>query len=137
MAVHLTTDNDAEFYINGQLVETVDGFMPQPLPDTDDRLLIGATTEPGESATSQHFPGLIDEVTIRRGRPSAADWQTLLGADPTLHLTFDEPFIHANARFGNDAGLGVADLAYLADNVPADRNLRAIGHCGGWLSAGE
>jgi hypothetical protein len=129
VAVHLTADNDAEFYLNGQLVETIPGDAPA-VADGDDRLLIGATTEPGESATSQHFVGVIDEVMVMAGRPSPADWLTLLGADPTLHLTFDERFIHPNTRMGNDAGLAVGDVAYLANNLPADHNLRATGIVG-------
>jgi len=129
VAVHLTADNDAEFYLNGQLVETIPGDAPA-VADGDDRLLIGATTEPGELATSQHFAGVIDEVMVMTGRPSPADWLTLLGADPTLHLTFDERFIHPNTRMSNDAGLAVGDLAYLANNLPADHNLRATGIVG-------
>jgi hypothetical protein len=129
VAVHMTADNDAEFYINGQLVEIVDGFTPA-IPDTDDRLLIGAATEPGESATSQHFSGLIDEVAVMTGRPSSADWQILLGADPTFHLTFDGRFIHPNTRMVNDAGLGVGDLAYLDGNLSDESNLRAGGIVG-------
>ena len=129
VAVHLTADNAAEFYFNGQLVETVAGSAPA-IADNDDRLLIGATTEPGAAATSQHFLGIIDEVMIAGGRPSAEDWQTLLGADPTLHLTFDEPFIHPNTRLSNDgrAGSGRPDLP--GQLVPTERNLRATGIVG-------
>ncbi len=129
VAMYLTAENDVEFYINGVLVETVPGDAPANA-DGDDRLLIGAGTEPGEAVTSQHFPGLIDEVVIISGRPSDADWQTLLGAAPTLHLPFDQPFIHPNTRMSNAAGLAVGDVAYLASNVPADRNLRATGVVG-------
>ncbi len=129
VAVHMTADNDVEFYINGQLVETVAGASPA-IADGDDRLLIGAASEPGVATTAQHFPGIIDEVMIRRGRPAPADWQTLLGADPTLHLTFDQPFIHPNTKFGNDAGLAVGDLAWLDGTMPNERNLRALGIVG-------
>ncbi|MBI1294207.1 hypothetical protein GC175_04525 [bacterium] len=129
VAAYVTPENNVEFYINGQLVETVTGSAPANA-DLDDRLLIGATTEAGETATSQHFPGLIDEVMIRQGRPSAADWQTLLGADPTLHLPFDDAVILPNTRFVNAAGLGVGDLAYLDGNLPAETNRRADGIVG-------
>jgi hypothetical protein len=81
VAMYMTADNAVEFYVNGQLVETIPGAAPAVL-DSDDRLLIGATTEIGDSATSQHFPGLIDEVVIMQGRPIAVDWEILLGADP-------------------------------------------------------
>jgi hypothetical protein len=128
VAMYMTADNAVEFYVNGQLVETIPGAAPA-VADNDDRLLIGATTEAGQSATSQHFPGLIDEVVVMAGRPSAADWQILLGADPTLHLTFDGRFIHPNTRMSNDAGLGVGDLAYLS-SLPADMNLRHTGIVG-------
>lgn len=129
VAVHLNANNGAEFYVNGLLVETVPGSGPGNA-DADDRLLIGATTESGAAATSQHFDGAIDEVMIGRGRPSAADWETMLGANPTLRLGFDTPFIHPNAKLSNDAGLAIGDAVYLANNLPADQNLRVTGVVG-------
>jgi hypothetical protein len=129
VAVYFSANNAAEFYVNGLLVETVPGDAPAQA-DTDDRLLIGATTEPGSAATSQHFDGAIDEVVITRGRIAAADWDTIFGMGPTLHLPFDEPFLHPNTRLSNAAGLAIGDAVYLSSVLPADRNLRDTGKVG-------
>lgn len=129
VAVHLNANNAAEFYVNGLLVETIPGSAPAN-PDANDRLLIGATTEAGVSATSQHFHGAIDEPTILRGRPTAADWERMLGANPTLRLGFEDSFILPNSKLSNDAGLGIGDTVYLANNLPPDRNLRVPGVVG-------
>jgi hypothetical protein len=87
VAVHMTTDNAAEFYINGQLVETVDGFIPA-IPDTDDRLLIGAGDRTGRK---RHLPALPrphrrggrDDGPSQRGGMAAPVGR---GPDPAPHL---------------------------------------------------
>lgn len=129
VAVHLNASNAAEFYINGLLIETIAGSAPANA-DGDDRLLIGATSEPSNTATSQHFSGLIDEVVVMRGLPTISDWETLLGTAPTLHLNFDEPLINPNVALDNNAGLAIQDAAYHSTNLPADQNLHTVGKVG-------
>lgn len=112
VAVHMTASNDAAFYVNGKLVETVTHSSPA-IADVNTRLLIGSTTDTGVSgATIQHFRGSIDSPALLTGAPSAGDWLALLGMQPTLHLPFD-------ARSFVDGG-GLHDASGLGNDIALD-----------------
>ncbi|MCC7019859.1 MAG: hypothetical protein IT332_08900 [Ardenticatenales bacterium] len=110
VAVHLTADNDAEFYVNGRLVEVVPGDAPATA-DADSPLLIGTASLTADAANRDPFAGAIDEVVVARGRIAAEDWPTILGLGPTLHLGFDEPHIVAGGALA-DAGAMGAEAVY-------------------------
>ncbi len=89
VAVHLNSSNDAEFYVNGVLVETVSHSSPA-IPDTDDLFMIGAMTTQGDPTPIQLFNGIIDTPAVVHGKPVHADWDALFGMQPTLIVPFDE-----------------------------------------------
>ncbi len=89
VAVHVTADHDAEFYVNGVLVETVPGDQAAS-PDLDSPLLVGTASQDAADADRQSFAGAIDEVVIARGRIAPADWDLVFGMGPTAHLPFDD-----------------------------------------------
>ncbi|MEO8082929.1 MAG: LamG-like jellyroll fold domain-containing protein [Ardenticatenales bacterium] len=110
VAVHLTADDDAEFYVNGRLVQTVQGDRPA-VPDTDSPLLIGAAALTGDPVARDGFNGAIDAVVVATGPIAAADWPTIMGLGPTLRLGFDERSIRAGGALA-DAGMMGATAAY-------------------------
>lgn len=124
VAVRMTADNDAEFYVNGILVDTALGDAPASA-DTDSPLIVGAADLTGDPANDQPFAGAIDDVVVARGRIAAGDWGTIMGAGPTLRLGFDEPRIAPGTPLADDAGMGAA--AVYASDDPDDA---AVGHAG-------
>jgi hypothetical protein len=89
VAAVMRSNNNVTFYINGQAVETVSGSSPANA-DTDDPLLIGATTLLGSAELTQQFAGMIDDVKIYRYAVPSADVQTLYRAAPSFQLHLDE-----------------------------------------------
>jgi hypothetical protein len=104
VAVHVTADNDAEFFVNGRLVETVPGEAPFR-PDSDSPLLIG-TASLTDAPLGEPFHGAIDEVVVARSDLTAADWEMFLGLGPSLHLAFDERSLVAGTRLADQGGMG-------------------------------
>ncbi|MFN8422497.1 MAG: LamG-like jellyroll fold domain-containing protein [Anaerolineae bacterium] len=124
VAVHLTADDDAEFYVNGRLVQNVAGDRPAAA-DTDSPLLIGAASLDGDPSTRDPFNGAIDEVFVARGRIAAADWPTIMGLGPTLRLGFDEPNIVAGGALADAGGMGAAATYNPFDPADAANHARA------------
>jgi hypothetical protein len=89
VAAAMQADNSVAFYVNGQLVETVSGSAPANA-DTDDRLLIGATTVRGSATLAEPFAGMIDDVKIYRHAVPETDIQALFHAAPRFQLHLDE-----------------------------------------------
>lgn len=123
VAVHLSADNDAEFYVNGRHVETVAGDLPATA-DADSPLLIGTASLTAERSTRDPFAGLIDDVVVARGRLAAADWPTLLGLGPTLHLGFDEQNVVAGAALADAGGMGTMAVYHTFDRADATNHAR-------------
>ncbi|MFZ0546726.1 MAG: LamG-like jellyroll fold domain-containing protein [Candidatus Promineifilaceae bacterium] len=62
VAVVFDSSNDANFYVNGQPIDTVTGSAPV-LPNSDDPFFIGGVTYSG-GGMAQLFKGQIDELAI-------------------------------------------------------------------------
>jgi len=90
VAAVMGTDNAVSFYVNGEFQGKVDGSSPATA-DTDDVLLIGATTEVGSTTYSQFFDGRIDDLYIFSNALDAAGVQNLYLKAPVFQLHLDEP----------------------------------------------
>lgn len=117
VAVHHTADDDAAFYVNGRLVQTVAGDRP-PGASPPGPLVVGAASLTDTGPDRQPFDGAIDDVVIAQGALAADDWATALGLGPTLRLGFDGRHIVAGAALADGAGLGAA--AAYRPFTPAD-----------------
>ncbi len=129
VAVHLTADHDAEFYVNGRLVDRVAGKAPAGI-GADGPLLVGAAALSGDAALRESFRGAIDELVVARGRIADADWPRVFGQGPTLHLGFDDPWVAPGRPLFDGGGMGaVADyLSSVGD--PDDGTHRTVGVVG-------
>ena len=128
VAVYLNSSNNAEFYVNGVLVETVTHNAPA-VANANTRLLIGATTDTGVgAATIQHFSGAIDSPTVASGQLVGSDWDTVFGMQPTLHVPFDELLISDGLALQDASGLG-SDIVVDDPNDHGESFL-GIGHVG-------
>ncbi len=81
--------NDVTFYINGELQGTVSGSSPATA-DTDDVLLIGATTDPSSGALEQHFRGSMDDLRVIRRALTQAEIRSLYHLAPVFQMQFEE-----------------------------------------------
>jgi uncharacterized repeat protein (TIGR01451 family) len=72
--------------------------------DTDDQLLVGATTEPNSASPSQLFDGQIDDLWIFNMPLSTDQIRELYDAAPILHLSFEEE--QGATQFADNAAYG-------------------------------
>ncbi|MCU0501974.1 MAG: hypothetical protein MUC51_09445, partial [Anaerolineae bacterium] len=103
VAAVLDTANKVTFYVDGVAKGSV-AHTAAGLPDSDDVLMIGGTTEPGSSAPAYTFDGHIDDVRVYRRALSPAAIQGMIDQAPVLHLRFDEghgPRFEDSAQAGN------------------------------------
>lgn len=116
VAVHLTSNNDAAFYVNGVLVETVTHNSPA-VTGANNRLLIGATTDLGaNAATIQHFKGALDSVVVTTGKPTGTSWDAVFGMQPTVHLPFDALNVVAGGGLQDASGMGTSAIFASGDS---------------------
>ena len=79
VAAVMDSHNAVTFYVDGSRRGTVTHNAPANA-DTDDALLIGATTAAGSASISEQFNGLIDEVAVFDHALSEAEIQALMTA---------------------------------------------------------
>ncbi|MCO5189956.1 MAG: hypothetical protein M9918_17410 [Anaerolineae bacterium] len=109
VAVVFDSGNDAYFYLNGALIDTVSNASSMLL-NSDDPLMIGGTTEIGTGNLRWLFDGQIDELALYSREMSAAELESIYLRDvrwyrarsddeividsevPTLSLVTDHPY---------------------------------------------
>ena len=118
VSVALSDSSEVEFYLNGQLLQTVAADSPAR-PSEAGTFHVGAMkVDPDTLEASGPFQGLMDELVITRGQ-NASDWTSAFGLAPTLHLPFDERSVVDGSEFEDRAGLG--SLARYEVFDPEDR----------------
>ncbi|HQZ70001.1 MAG TPA: hypothetical protein PK826_01580 [Anaerolineae bacterium] len=129
VAVHLTAENDAEFYVNGRLVDRVPGDAPAGA-GADGPILIGAASLSGDAGAREAFRGAIDELAIARGRIEPQDWDLVFGMGPTLHLAFDDRRVAPGEPLADSGGMGAVADYRTSVGDPDDGSHRVLGHVG-------
>jgi len=103
IAAVMDSQNDVSFYVNGTFAGKVDHSAPGTA-DTDDDLLIGATTVSGSSTLTEQFDGSIDDVFIFRKALSADEIADLYARAPVFQLHLEED--KDATQFADDSGNG-------------------------------
>lgn len=129
VAVHLTAEDDAEFYVNGRLVDRVPGDAPAGV-GADGPVLVGAASLSGDAAAREAFRGAIDEVAIARGRIEPQDWSLVFGMGPTLHLAFDDRRVAPDEPLADSGGMGAVAEYRSSVGDPDDGSHRTVGIVG-------
>ena len=129
VAVHLTAENDAEFYVNGRLVDKVPGDAPAGV-GADGPVLVGAASLSGDAGAREAFRGAIDELAIARGRIEPQDWDLVFGMGPTLHLAFDDRRVAPGEPLADSGGMGAVADYRTSVGDPDDGSHRVLGHVG-------
>jgi len=89
IAAVLDENDDVTFYLNGVNRGKVEHNAPANA-DTDDVLLIGASTIRGTSTLTETFTGQLDDVRVIGRSLSAADILDLYRSAPVLQLSLDD-----------------------------------------------
>ncbi|MFH1632590.1 MAG: LamG-like jellyroll fold domain-containing protein [Chloroflexota bacterium] len=100
VAAVMDENNAVSFYVNGVFQDIVAGSSPASA-DTDDALLVGATTDSGSSVRIQTFNGRIDDLYVFSNALSEAGILNLYQNAPAFQLHLDET--QSATGFSDDA----------------------------------
>ncbi|MBC8422435.1 MAG: hypothetical protein H8E01_00230, partial [Chloroflexi bacterium] len=114
VAAVMDAQNRVAFYVDGQLATTLAHTAPA-VADTDDLLLIGATTALGSASPIEKFGGLIDDVHVFHQALSTDQVQRLYSEAPRFQMHFDEAL--SATQFADNSGNG-NDGACSGDTCP-------------------
>jgi hypothetical protein len=96
-------ENDVSFYVDGALAGQASHTSPATA-DTDDVLLIGATTPVNSASLAQQFDGLIDDVYVFQRALLEDEIEDLYRRAPVFQMHFDEE--QGATQFADDSGNG-------------------------------
>ena len=100
VAVVVGADNSASFYVNGVFQGKVNGSSPANA-DSDDALLIGATSEQGTSSPVQFFVGRMDDLYIFSNALGASGIQDLYQQAPIFQMHLND--VQGTRTFADDS----------------------------------
>ena len=103
LAAVMDAQNTVSFYVDGQLVVT-DTHTAPGVADTDDPLLIGATTSLDSATPVEKFGGRIDDVHVYRTALTGSEIRQLYDRAPLFHMRFEEA--QGATAFADDSGNG-------------------------------
>jgi hypothetical protein len=129
VAVHRTAAGEAEFWVDGRLVDSVSG-VAESAGSPGQTLLIGANQTHGPGLGLEAFRGGIDEAFVAEGNLTPQDRDALLGLGPTLHLPLDEPSILPSQLLHDEGGLGVVASYFTNYRDPEDPDHATVGVVG-------
>ena len=129
VVVHRSASGEAQFWVNGRLVDSVSG-VTESVGSPGQTLLIGANHINGPNLPLEAFRGGIDEAFVAEGDLTPPERNALLGLAPTLQLPLDEPSILPSQLLHDESGLGAVASYFTNYRDPADADHATVGVVG-------